>query len=146
METMNTPANKGFFGGPPAWVVIGVPLAGVGLFIASKLMGLNPFVAASVVLLLVTFTAAYRRSRTNGWRRAVREIGLPAVPAYLLFLSIGWTGLSLSGTGNFWSYGSLALIAMSGGFLLFTMGRGTGKQTGMSSRLGQSYLPYSLRW
>ncbi|WAP51774.1 hypothetical protein OL239_18930 [Arthrobacter sp. ATA002] len=127
IHTRQEPADKGFFGGPPAWAVVGVPLAGVALLIVFKLVGLNPFAAVSGVLFLVVFTVSWLKSRTHGWRRALREVAVAAVPAYLIFISIGWSGLSLGGSGDSWSYGSLALatIAMSGAFLLFGMGRTT---------------------
>lgn len=125
MKTVQKPADKGFFGGPSVWAVAGVPLIGVGLLIGFKLFGLNPFVAGTAVLLLVVLAVTFRWSRSRGWPRAIREIAVPAIPAYLLFIAIGWGGLSLGGAGESWSYGSLALatLAMCGAFLLFTMGR-----------------------
>ncbi|GAB3536538.1 hypothetical protein GCM10027403_17580 [Arthrobacter tecti] len=124
MEPQSSATSTNRFFGAPALLVLGLPVCAVMLLIATKLLGIPAFPVVLGTLLALLAAGSVRSLRVRGRNATVRQVLAPAVVGLMLFLGVGWNGLTVSGTGPAWSDGSLplALIAGTGGFTLFRLG------------------------
>ena len=123
--------SRAYFGGPPWWVVVAVPvglvlalfvLEGVGVPTAPAVLGL--FAALYAVFSVV---AGVRR----GWREALRTVTLPGMAGVVAGAAVMGSGVTVTGVQAPWADdtylpGLLALVAVMYG-LQFLLSRRRGR-------------------
>ena len=138
---MSRPAtgSRDFFGGPPWWAVVAVP---VGLVLALFVLeGLGVPTAPAVLGLFAVLYAVFGVATgvRRGWRIALRTVVLPAVAGLLAGAAVMSSGATITGVQAPWADdtflpGLLALVAVMYGLQHLLSRRGRAVPTGRAGR------------